>query len=106
MYERLLCTSALALGVAAAAAPAAVAQQGFSCGARGDIVGSLGAKYGETWHGGEPAGSTAVIEFYASDTTGNWTILLTDIRGVSCIMAVGDGWSSDAVAAPMLGGPA
>jgi hypothetical protein len=106
MYKRLLCTSALILGMAAAALPAAGAEQGISCGARHEVVASLRAKYGETRRGRGLAGSTAVIELYASEKTGSWTILLTDSRGLSCIMAVGEGWERDTVAAPAEGDPA
>lgn len=34
-----------------------------------------------------PAG---VVEIYASDETGSWTILVTDSRGVSCLLAAGE----------------
>lgn len=105
MYLRLLCTSALILGVAAAGPPAAEAQM-LPCGARDQIISSLGEKYGETRHGGGLAGSTAVVELYASEKTGSWTILRTDTRGLSCIVAVGEGWQIDSGPVTPVGDPA
>ncbi|CAI2932603.1 hypothetical protein [Aminobacter niigataensis] len=38
-------------------------------------------------------GNSAVIEVFVS-ATGTWTMLMTDVRGRSCIVAAGDGWES------------
>jgi hypothetical protein len=104
MYKRILCASALILGMAAAAPP--VRAQMLPCGARDAIVTNLGEKYGETRRGGGLAGPTAVVEVYASEKTGTWTILRTGTNGLSCVMAVGEGWQSDAAALTPAGDPA
>ncbi len=41
-------------------------------------------------------GSTAIFEIWASEKTGTWTILKTTPNGLTCVMAVGDGWHDDA----------
>ena len=94
MYKRILTTSVLIFGMAAAAPPYAQAQ--MACGTRDSIVAKLGDKYGEVRRGGGLAGSTAIFEVWASEATGTWTILKTTPNGMACIMAVGDDWQDDA----------
>ena len=67
----------------------------MTCGPRADILASLDSKYGETRRGGGVAGTTAVIELYASEKTGTWTILRTGVNGISCVLAVGERWQDD-----------
>ncbi len=94
MYKRILTTSVLILGMTAAAPPDAQAQ--LACGMRDSVVAKLGENYGEVRRGGGLAGPTAIFEIWASDVTGSWTILKTTPNGLTCIMAVGDGWQDDA----------
>ncbi len=68
----------------------------MGCGARDSVVAKLGEKYGEIRRGGGLAGPTAIFEIWASEATGTWTILKTSPDGMTCIMAVGDGWQDDA----------
>ncbi len=93
MYKRILTTSILILGMAAIGPPDAQAQ--MACGTRDSVVAKLGDKYGEVRRGGGLAGPTAIIEIWASEATGTWTILKTTPNGLTCIMAVGDGWHDD-----------
>ena len=93
MYKRIMTTSVLILGMAAAAPPDAQAQ--MACGTRDSIVERLGEKYGEVWRGGGLSGPTAIFEIWASEATGTWTIMKTTPDGIACIMAVGDGWRDD-----------
>ncbi len=65
------------------------------CGARDSVVAALGEKYGEVRRGGGLAGPTAIFEIWASEATGTWTILKTTPNGLTCVMAVGDGWQDD-----------
>ncbi len=94
MYRRILITSVLILGMAAVGPPDAQAQ--MACGTRDSVVAKLGEKYGEVRRGGGLTGSTAIFEIWASEATGTWTILKTSPDGMTCIMAVGDGWQDDA----------
>ncbi len=58
--------------------------------------------------GGGLAGPTAIFEIWASDKPPHtWTILKTTPNGLTCIMAVGDGWQDDAGnVTPTAGDPA
>jgi hypothetical protein len=94
MYKRILTTSVLILGMAAGGSPDAQAQ--MACGTRDSVVAKLGEKYGEVRRGGGLAGPTAIIEIWASEATGSWTILKTTPNGLTCIIAVGDAWQDDA----------
>ncbi len=93
MYKRIITTSVLILGMAAAGTPDAQAQ--MACGTRDSVVEKLGEKYGEVRRGGGLAGPTAIFEIWASEATGTWTILKTTPNGLTCVMAVGDGWHDD-----------
>ena len=50
-----------------------------SCGNRATIVDRLATRFG-------------VVETYANDTTGTWTILLSRPDGETCIVTYGEGW--------------
>ena len=69
----------------------AVAQQ--SCAPRDIIVDGLRARYGETAQFSGPSEAGALIEFYASDETGTWTITYTLPDGPTCLMASGSDFS-------------
>lgn len=79
---------ALALGLALTAIPAAEAQN--RCGAREKIVAHLETKYGEHQRSVGIQGQGEVIEIYANAVSGTWTIILTNARGLSCLMAAGE----------------
>ena len=68
------------------------------CGKRDDIISQLERKYGETRRSVGVQRGRGVVEVYASAETGSWTILLTDPRGMSCLMAAGEAFEIDAVA--------
>jgi len=104
MFKRLLFIVTLALGITALAAPASA--QSMACGLRADIVASLGGKFGETRYGGGLAGPSAIFGLFASEETGTWTILRTGANGMSCVMAVGNGWQSDEAPVSAIGDPA
>jgi hypothetical protein len=104
MYTRLLTTTVLILGVAAIAPAPASAQE--ACGTREAVVAKLSEKYGEVRRGGGLSSPTEVFEIWASATTGSWTILKTTPNGLSCIMAVGNGWQDDAGDLTTAGSPA
>ncbi len=72
---------------------AEAAQAQMACGTRDSVVEKLGEKYGETRRGGGLSGAV-IIEVWALDD-GTFTILLTYPSGMSCILAVGDGWHDD-----------
>jgi hypothetical protein len=85
--------------VAGIALPAAPAGAQMVCGKRADIVRQLGEKYGETRHSMGLAQGRGVVELYASEETGSWTILMTSPQGIACMMAAGQSFQVDPVKA-------
>ena len=63
------------------------------CGARADVVARLGRDYGETRRGHGLQRATAVVEVFASEATGSWTIIVTSPNGVACLVAAGEHWA-------------
>lgn len=88
--------SALAITFAGVAVPSAQAQ--MVCGTRDNIIAQLEKKYGETRRSVGVQQGRGVIEVYASVETGSWTILVTDTRGKSCLMAAGEAFQAEEVA--------
>ena len=68
------------------------------CGKRADIITQLQRKYGETRHSVGVQQGRGVVEIFTSTKTGSWTILVTDARGMSCLMAAGEAFEIDDVA--------
>ncbi|MFZ5711073.1 MAG: hypothetical protein ACOY4T_15575 [Pseudomonadota bacterium] len=85
------------LAMTLSAAPAQAAPQ---CGRRDAVVDLLASRYGETprSRGGAPRG--AVVEIFASEATGTWTITLTLPDGTTCLVASGDRFRSVAPSPP------
>lgn len=59
------------------------------CGQRDQIVGQLRARLGEEVRATGLAGSTRIVELFASERTGSWTITVTSVDGTTCLMASG-----------------
>ena len=93
MLPRLPVCLAVTIAVAAMSAEPAWAQTPggqMICGKRNDILRQLDEKYGETRRSLGLAQGRGVVELYASDETGSWTILLTNPQGTTCMMAAGE----------------
>ena len=81
---------ALPLGLALSMmAPEHVAAQTKKCGERSNIVERLNTGYGETRKSLGLAGNQGIVELYASDATGSWTITVTHPNGLTCLLAAG-----------------
>ena len=101
MFKRLFAT-ALVLGAAALAPPAAQAQSGLSltaqptagvtCAPRAQMIRQLEKKFGETKHGVGLVSAQQAFELWSSDRTGSWTMLVSRADGMSCIVASGKAW--------------
>jgi len=85
---------AILSGISLAPAPAAAQ---FACGKRADIIRQLGEKYGETRRSLGLAQGRGVVELYASEETGSWTILLTSPQGLTCLIAAGEAFQIEPV---------
>jgi hypothetical protein len=98
---------ALSLGFAGMIlASHAAFSQGTQCAPRETVRASLQEKYGETRRSLGLAGQGAVMEVYAADATGTWTILMTLPNGTSCLIASGQGYEAVTESLPAPGDPA
>ncbi|MCB1341372.1 MAG: hypothetical protein KDK24_09975 [Pseudooceanicola sp.] len=75
-----------------AAAPAAA--QNSDCGPHESVVATLAAKYGETIKAMGLEQRGAMLEVFASDETGSWTIVVTAPGGLTCLIASGQGFDA------------
>ncbi len=100
MLKRTL-AAALAFGSVATSANAQ-----SMCATRDTMVGQLSGKYGETPQGSGLNSTTKMLEIWASEATGTWTILVTDPNGTSCIMAAGKDWYNFPAELSKVGAPA
>lgn len=76
----------------------ASAQQPMICGQRDQIVARLQADFGEERRAMGLAGRNRIIEVFASDETGSWTITITGLDGITCLVAAGQSYESFAPA--------
>ncbi len=78
----------------AAATPQAEAQTQIQapCADRDQVVAQLEERYGETLQSLGLHQNNALVEVYASEETGTWTILLTRPDGLTCLIAAGQMW--------------
>lgn len=82
---------ALALMLLAATARPAPAQQTHTmiCADRDRVVSQLRTRYGESVRSVGLAPQNRIVEVFASDETGSWTIIVTSADGTTCLMASG-----------------
>jgi len=90
MTKILKAVVALSLGLSWTAGMAQA--QGASCANRDTIVERLATKYGETRQSAGLNQNNGMVEVFASEDTGTWTILVTMPTGMSCLMAAGKAW--------------
>lgn len=76
------------------------------CGAREAVLAQLAEKYGETRRGIGMAANQTVMEVFASDASGSWTIIVTLPNGASCLVASGEGYEAVTEDLPAKGDPA
>jgi hypothetical protein len=88
----------LSLFVAAAAVAAlsinpiqVAAQQTAPCAERNNVVDTLGSQYKESPRAIGLVSQEAVLEVFVSES-GSWTVVVTDPKGVSCVLAAGQSW--------------
>lgn len=97
--------AAAALIITPQTAAAQSADGAGQCAVRDKVVSVLAAKYGETRHGIGIAANNTVMEVFASEKTGTWTITVTMPSGVTCMVASGQGYEALAEAVPVPGTP-
>lgn len=64
------------------------------CGQRDQILDQLRSRFGEELRATGLAGPTRIVELFASDTTGSWTITVTSVDGTTCLMASGQNYQA------------
>ncbi|WP_298850601.1 hypothetical protein [uncultured Ruegeria sp.] len=77
-----------------------VQAQGQNCAPRKDVLERLTDTYGETRRGLGLARQGAVMELFASNQSGSWTITVTLPNGVTCLVASGQAFEDVADALP------
>lgn len=100
MFKR-LCSTAMIFGAAALAPPPAQAQaqaQALTCLPRDALVERLEGRYDEHPAGGGLQNAQQLLEVWASEESGSFTVFVTRPDGVSCIVATGQHWTGATLA--------
>jgi hypothetical protein len=97
---------ALSLGLGGMIAAADIANGAPQCDSRDRVIALLADRYSETRRAVGIAGQSAVMELYAADTTGTWSITITLPDGQMCLMASGSGYEVVTEGLPAKGAPA
>ena len=90
----------IALGLGLGAMITALPAHAKDCAAREQVTSRLVQHYSEELTaGGLQAASNdaSVVEVWASQETGTFTVMLTDANGVSCILATGTNWHAETI---------
>ena len=96
----------LSFGLAAVLAATQVAHSAPQCDSREAVTALLADRYNETRRAVGIAGQAAVMELYASDATGTWSITMTLPDGTMCLMASGSNYEAVSEELPAKGDPA
>lgn len=89
MFKR-LCSTAVIFG--AAALPPPVHAQPMTCLPRANLIKHLEGRYSEHLTGGGMQSPLQLLEIWASDQTGSFTVFVTRSDGLSCVIATGQNW--------------
>jgi hypothetical protein len=65
---------------------------GQSCGTRAKVVERLSGEFGETRRGIGLNAGNRILEVWASDATGSWTVTVSLPDGRTCLLATGQAW--------------
>ncbi|WP_294619886.1 hypothetical protein [uncultured Roseovarius sp.] len=97
--------AAISLACAALLGTAANAQP-QNCAPREVVVDRLADRFGETRQSMGLGANNAMVEVFASPTSGTWTIIVTSAHGISCLVASGQAYETLAEALPADGSDA
>lgn len=75
------------------------------CAPRDKVIERLATKYGETRRSMGLGSNNAVMEIFASDESGSWTITVTMTSGVTCLVASVQAFEEVRAALPPKGDP-
>lgn len=99
MFKR-LCSTALIFGAAALAPPQPAQAQAMTCLPRAALVERLEDRYKEHPAGGGLQNPQQLLEVWASEESGSFTVFVTRPDGVSCIVATGQNWTGATIKQP------
>lgn len=97
---------ALSFGLAAVLAATQIAHSAPQCDSREAVTALLADRYGETRRAVGIAGQFAVMELFAADATGTWSITMTLPDGRMCLVASGSNYETLNERLPAEGTPA
>lgn len=97
---------ALSLGIGGMILAADIARSQTQCDARDRVLAFLAERYGETRRSVGLAGEGAVMELFAAEETGTWTITVTLPDGQTCLVASGAEFEAVTEDLPVKGTPA
>lgn len=101
-----LLLSGLALMTAATLTAPSAAAQGRQCAPRDAVVTRLAEGYGESRKSIGIGANNHVVEVFASEDSGTWTITVTSPTGLTCLVASGQAYEALAEGLPDTGDPA
>lgn len=90
----------MTLAALVAALPMGAAAQTANCAPRDTVIERLASKYGETRQSIGLGSNNAVVEVFASAESGSWTITVTTVQGLTCLIASGQAFETLAEALP------
>lgn len=90
------------LGIALLATNQSSAQGAARCAERSLIVHSLAEKYGESRQSVGLGNDNTLVEVFASEETGSWSITVTRAGGPTCLVAAGNNYQLVQEALPTL----
>ncbi|WP_240790358.1 hypothetical protein [Rhodobacter sp. SY28-1] len=96
----------LSFGLAAVLAVPQIVHSAPQCDSREAVISLLADRYGETRRSVGIAGQAAVMELFASQETGTWSITMTLPHGMMCLMASGSNYETVTEELPARGDPA
>ncbi|MEO0370739.1 MAG: hypothetical protein AAF231_04705 [Pseudomonadota bacterium] len=88
------------LALASGFATQAAAQ---NCAPREVVIERLADRYGESRQSVGLGSNNAVVEVFASQETGTWTITVTSVNGLTCMVASGQSFETLTEAVPLAG---
>ncbi|PSL20183.1 hypothetical protein [Shimia abyssi] len=101
--KRKLLTMTFGLGLMTLGADLVQAQNARQCGPRDVVVQRLADGFGETRQALGLGTQGAVVEVFASEASGSWTITVTYPNGATCLVASGQAFETLAEALPPKG---
>ncbi len=100
-----LMQTGFAIAVAAAGMAAAPAHAQTSCAPRDTVLDRLQSSFGEALAAGGLQSQSQVLEVWASQDTGTWTVLMTNANGLTCVVASGTNWHQNDPKLAVMGVP-